>query len=198
MTIRIFDIVFAILGIVLLLPIMLVVAVFVKITSHGPVLYKQSRVGINGCDFKVLKFRSMYTNADNKGLLTVGGRDSRITTIGYYLRKYKIDELPQLFNVLVGEMSMVGPRPEVRRYVDLYSYEQKRTLSVLPGITDYASLQYRNENELLALANDPEEFYIREIMPKKIALNFYYIDNRSLKEYLKIITKTLFTAVKGR
>lgn len=140
----------------------------------------------------------MYANADKKGLLTVGEKDNRITKAGYYLRKFKLDELPQLFNVLAGDMSVVGPRPEVRRYVDLYSEEQRKALRVLPGITDYASIFYRNENDLLARTSNPEEFYVNEIMPKKIEMNFIYINNRTIKEYLKIIIKTVFTSAKGK
>jgi len=140
----------------------------------------------------------MYTGADKKGLLTVGGKDNRITKVGFYLRKYKLDELPQLLNVLKGDMSIVGPRPEVRKYVDLYSAEQLRVLSVRPGITDYASIEYRNENDLLAEAESPEKMYIQEIMPKKIELNFKYINNRSIGSYFKIIFQTIITSIKGK
>lgn len=196
--IRGLDILFSVIGLVLLSPVLLIISFIVKLTSKGPVLFCQNRVGKDGKDFKVFKFRSMYTDAEKKGFLTVGGKDSRITSIGYYLRKFKLDELPQLVNVLIGEMSMVGPRPEVRRYVNLYSEEQMKALRVLPGITDYASLAYRNENEMLAVAENPEDLYIREIMPKKIELNFKYIDKRSVREYFKIIIKTLYTSVKGK
>lgn len=167
-------------------------------TSKGNVFFPQFRVGQYGKDFKVLKFRTMYVNAESKGLLTVGGKDNRITKIGYYLRKYKLDELPQLINVLKGQMSIVGPRPEVRKYVDLYTDEQKKVLDVLPGITDYASIEFRNENDLLALQENPEEFYIKELIPKKNSLNFKYINNQSLAEYFFIIQKTFVTAFKGR
>ncbi len=196
--IRGIDILFALLGMVFLLPFLLIVALLIKLTSKGPIFYLQNRVGKNEEDFKVFKFRTMSTGADKKGYLTVGGKDSRVTKVGYYLRKFKIDELPQLVNVLKGEMSLVGPRPEVRKYVDSYSTEQKRVLGVLPGITDYASITFRNENELLANASDPEEYYIKVIMPKKIELNFIYIKNRSINEYFKIIVKTLKTAVEGK
>ncbi len=196
--IRSLDIVFSLAGLILLSPVLLLIALLIKLTSKGPVFFKQGRVGKDGKDFKVYKFRSMTIDADKKGLLTVGGKDIRVTSAGYYLRKFKLDELPQLINVLKGEMSLVGPRPEVRRYVDMYSAEQLKALKVLPGITDYASIAYRNENDLLALVPNPEEFYVKEIMPKKIELNFRYIDNRSVSEYFKIITKTVLASVKGR
>ncbi len=196
--IRFFDLVFSLIGLIILLPLFIIAALLIKITSKGPVFFKQKRVGKGGIDFIVYKFRSMYTDADKKGLLTVGGKDNRVTVVGYYLRKFKIDELPQLMNVIGGEMSIVGPRPEVRKYVELYSPAQLLALKVLPGITDYASIAYRNENDLLALAINPEELYVKEIMPKKIDLNFKYINNRSVQEYFKIIMITVITAIKGR
>lgn len=196
--IRIFDITFSVLGLILLSPVILIISLLVKLTSKGPVFYRQLRVGMGGNDFKLYKFRSMYIHADKKGLLTVGGRDNRVTPVGFYLRKFKLDELPQLLNVIKGEMSIVGPRPEVRKYVDLYTTEQRKALNVRPGITDYASIAYRNENDLLALASNPEELYINEIMPRKIELNFRFIENNSLGEYFKIIIKTVLTSVKGR
>lgn len=190
--IRLFDIIFSFLGLVILSPLLIIVAIWIKIDSKGPVLYRQIRVGLNGIDFGLLKFRSMQLDADKAGLLTVGGRDSRITNAGYYLRKYKIDELPQLFNVLLGDMSLVGPRPEVRKYVDLYSELQKKVLLVKPGITDMASIAYKKENELLAKSPDPEKTYIEEVMPEKLKLNMIYIENRGLVNYFKIILKTIF------
>ena len=196
--IRLSDFVFSFICLVVILPILLLVAIAIKLSSKGPVFFRQVRVGKNGTDFTLLKFRTMQVNADNKGLLTVGGRDARITPLGYYLRKFKIDELPQIINVLKGEMSIVGPRPEVRRFVDLYNQEQRKVLKVLPGITDYASIAYRNENELLAGAADPEYLYIHEIMPRKIELNATFITNRNLKEYFSIIFKTVITSIKGR
>lgn len=196
--IRVLDILLSILGLVFFLPFILIVALLVKVTSNGPIFYLQNRVGKNEGDFKVFKFRTMTTGADSKGFLTVGGKDNRVTKVGYYLRKFKIDELPQLINVLKGDMSIVGPRPEVRKYVEMYSSDQKRALQVLPGITDYASIAFRNENELLATATNPEDYYIKVIMPKKIELNFIYINNRSVNEYLKIIGKTIIAAVKGK
>jgi lipopolysaccharide/colanic/teichoic acid biosynthesis glycosyltransferase len=160
-----------------------------------PLFYFQIRVGKNGKDFKLFKFRTMHLDADKKGLLTVGGRDPRVTTIGYYLRKYKLDELPQLFNVLFGTMSLVGPRPEVRKYVDLYTKDQQLVLSVKPGITDFASLEYINENDLLAKSDNPEKTYINEIMPTKLALNAKYIQQQSVLVDFKIIVNTIFKIV---
>lgn len=196
--IRWLDCAFSIIALVILLPVFLLIALLIKLTSKGPVFYRQSRVGKDDKDFKVYKFRSMYAEADKKGFLTVGGKDSRITWIGYYLRRYKLDELPQLINVLAGDMSIVGPRPELRRYTNLYNEAQRKVLKIRPGITDNASILFRNENELLAMAANPEEFYINEIMPKKIELNFKYINNRSIQAYFKIIFKTIITSVKGK
>lgn len=188
---RIFDIFFAAAGLIILSPVFIITAVIIKLDSKGPVIYKQSRVGKGNRDFQLFKFRSMKPDSDVSGLLTVGGRDPRITSSGYYLRKFKLDELPQLINVLKGEMSFVGPRPEVRKYVDIYTEDQKKVLSVSPGITDVASIKYRNENELLEKADDPERFYVENIMPDKISLNLEYIDQRSLYKDLKVILKTL-------
>lgn len=190
--IRLCDIIFSFLGLILLSPFLIIVAIWIKIDSRGPVLYRQFRVGLNGTDFKLLKFRSMRIHSDKAGLLTVGGRDSRITNAGYYLRKYKIDELPQLLNVFLGNMSLVGPRPEVRKYVDLYTELQKKVLQVKPGITDIASIAYKKENELLARSPDPEKTYIEEIMPEKLRLNMIFIENPGLVSYFKIIFKTIF------
>ncbi len=188
---RIFDFLFSLVGLCLISPVLLGIACWVAIDSKGGVFYKQVRVGKNNRDFYLYKFRTMHTHADKKGLLTVGMRDSRITNAGYYLRKYKLDELPQLFNVLKGEMSLVGPRPEVRKYVEMYTPEQLRVLSEKPGITDWASLQYINENEILDQASNPEQTYIQEIMPHKLKLNLQYIDNRSFLTDLRIIAQTL-------
>ena len=171
MTKRLFDISASFFGLLLLSPLFLVVALCVGLTGRGGVFYVQTRVGRYGRDFKLYKFRSMRTGSDAKGLLTVGGKDGRITPVGYFIRKYKIDELPQLFNVLKGDMSLVGPRPEVRKYVALYNSEQMRVLSARPGITDPASIKYRNENDLLAQADDPERFYVEKIMPDKLKIN---------------------------
>lgn len=188
---RFFDIIFSLLGLLILLPFFILISLLILLGSPGPVFFMQSRVGLHGVDFKLIKFRTMKTDAEKGGLLTVGGRDSRITGIGYTLRKYKLDELPQLFNVLIGEMSLVGPRPEVRKYVELYTEEQKKVLNVKPGITDYASLEYFNENELLAKSKDPEQTYINEIMPVKLELNKKFINDQSLGTYFSIIFKTI-------
>ena len=194
--IRFFDFVLSLVGLVVLAPIFIVLAVWIKIDSMGPVFYKQIRVGQNGKDFGLFKFRSMVVDADKKGLITVGGRDPRITRSGYFIRKYKLDELPQLINVLVGDMSLVGPRPEVKKYVELYTDEQQKVLSVKPGITDYASIEYMDENEILGKSTDPEKTYIEEIMPEKIKYNMKYIKNRSLIEYFKIIFLTVLKIIR--
>ena len=186
-----FDIACAFIGITILMPVFLCISLAVIINSGFPVFYLQSRVGKNNRDFKLFKFRTMHSGADKKGLLTVGGRDPRITAVGYYLRKYKLDELPQLLNVLIGNMSLVGPRPEVRKYVELYNDEQKKVLLVKPGITDPASLKFIRENDLLAASPDPEKTYIEEIMPEKLAINREYIQHHGLGMDLRIIFATL-------
>lgn len=194
--IRFFDIVLSCLGLLLLSPLFVVVAVWIVIDNPGPIFYRQMRVGKDGKDFGLLKFRSMRIGADKESLITIGEHDSRITRAGYYIRKYKLDELPQLWNVLVGDMSLVGPRPEVRKYVDMYTDEQRLVLSVRPGITDYASIEYIDENRLLAQAEDPDRTYIEEIMPAKIALNMRYIEHQTLGEYLKIIFLTFVKIIR--
>lgn len=194
--IRFFDFILSLVGLVVLAPIFIVLAIWIKIDSKGPVFYKQVRVGQNGIDFGLFKFRSMVVDADKKGLITVGGRDPRITRSGYFIRKYKLDELPQLINVLLGDMSLVGPRPEVRKYVELYTDEQQKVLSVKPGITDYASIEYMDENEILGKSSDPEKTYIEEIMPEKIKYNMKYIQNKNVSEYFKIIFLTLLKIVR--
>ena len=188
---RLFDIFSSLLGLVILFPFLIAISVLIFVNSRGGVFYRQIRVGKNGKDFKLWKFRTMQPDSDKNGLLTVGGRDTRITSLGYYLRKYKLDELPQLMNVFVGEMSVVGPRPEVRKYVDLYTSEQLQVLDVQPGITDYASIEYANENDLLAESSDPENKYIQQVMPAKLKLNMKYIAEKSLGTDLKIIFRTL-------
>lgn len=195
--IRFFDFLFSLVGIILLSPLFIIISILIKLDSKGGVLYKQMRVGKSNKDFKLFKFRTMETNSDKKGLLTVGGKDVRVTRIGFLLRKFKMDELPQLFNVLFGDMSLVGPRPEVRKYVDLYTPNQMIILNVLPGITDLASITYRNENDLLAAAENPEQFYISEVMPAKINLNLKFIENRNIKQYFLIIIKTIYVSLKG-
>lgn len=193
---RLFDIFFSLMGLLLLSPLFLIISLLIVLDSRGGVFYRQIRVGKNEKDFKLFKFRSMRTDSDKQGLLTVGGKDSRITKIGYYIRKYKIDELPQLLNVLLGDMSLVGPRPEVRKYTDLYTPDQKKVLSVRPGITDYASIEYSNENEILGKAVDPEKVYIEEIMPAKLKLNLKYIAEQGIQTDMKIIFKTIFKILK--
>jgi len=193
---RLFDIVCSFIGLLLLSPILLFISFAIIINNGFPVFYFQTRVGKNNRDFKLFKFRTMYKDADKKGLLTVGGRDPRVTPIGYYLRKYKLDELPQLLNVLFGSMSLVGPRPEVRKYVDMYNEEQKKVLLAKPGITDYASLEYFSENELLAKSSEPEKTYIQEVMPAKLTLNMKYIQHHNLLVDFKIILSTLKKIIK--
>ncbi len=188
---RSFDILSSGLGLLVLSPLFVLIALWIALDSGGGVFYKQLRVGRYNKDFKLYKFRSMRVGADKAGLLTVGGRDARITKPGYFIRKYKIDELPQLLNVLKGDMSLVGPRPEVRRYVALYNPQQLQVLSVRPGITDTASIKYRNENELLAAQADPETYYITTIMPDKLRLNLEYIAARSFCRDIQTIVKTI-------
>ena len=172
---RIFDIVASGIGLILLSPLFVILAIWIKCDSIGPVFYKQVRVGRNNMDFQLFKFRSMRVGSDKKGLITVGGHDPRITRSGYYIRKYKLDEFPQLINVFKGDMSLVGPRPEVRKYVDMYTEEQMHVLDVRPGITDLASIRYRNENELLERVNDPDKYYVEVIMPDKLRINLEYV-----------------------
>lgn len=188
---RIFDIVMSGLGLICLSPLFLVLAVWIKSDSAGPVFYRQVRVGRGNKDFRLFKFRSMRPDSDKLGLITVGGHDPRVTRSGYYIRKYKLDEFPQLINVFVGDMSLVGPRPEVRKYVDLYTPEQLRVLNVRPGITSLASIRYRNENEILAKTEDPDKAYVEQIMPDKIAIDLEYVENASLTNDIKLIFKTL-------
>lgn len=188
---RLLDILFSFAGLVVLSPLLLVVYILIRMESPGGGFYRQQRVGKDGKMFGLLKFRSMRTGSDKQGLITVGGHDSRITRMGYFIRRYKIDELPQLLNVLKGDMSLVGPRPEVKKYVDMYTAEQRRVLSVKPGITDYASIEYADENEILGRAADPDKAYVEQIMPDKIRLNMRYIENHNLREYFKIIFLTI-------
>lgn len=193
---RAVDVFFSTLGIIVLSPLLVTIGIIIKLSSKGPVLYKQVRVGKNDIDFNILKYRTMYIGSDKAGLLTVGDRDPRVTRIGYYLRKYKLDELPQLFNVFFGDMSLVGPRPEVRKYTSLYSESDKIVLSVKPGITDYASIHFRNESELLKNVSNPEKKYIEEILPIKLGLNKKYVENKGIKTDIAIIFKTLYIIVK--
>ncbi len=192
---RIFDFSFSLLGLILLSPFFLLIALIVKLSSSGPVFYTQPRIGLNGIEFNVIKFRTMLQHSDKLGLITVGGRDPRVTSIGYFLRKFKLDELPQLINVLVGDMSLVGPRPEVTKYVNLYTKEQRKIFSIRPGITDWASIHFRDENVILGLSTDPEKDYIEKIMPEKLNYNLIYIQNYGVEEYFKIIFCTLWHIV---
>ncbi len=189
---RILDIVLSALALVVLLPFFILVGIWIKLDSKGGVFYVQKRVGQFGRDFYLIKFRSMQVASDKMGLLTVGERDPRITNTGYFIRKYKIDELPQLLNVLKGDMSFVGPRPEVRKYVDLFDKNQLFVLNVRPGITDEASITFRNENDLLSKSDNPERTYIYDILPAKIELNKKFIKNPSMWNYFRIILKTIF------
>ena len=193
---RLFDIFASGVGLVVLSPLFLIVAVWIKLDSTGPVFYRQVRVGKGNQDFKIFKFRTMRIGSDRGSLITVGGRDPRITTSGYFLRKTKIDELPQLINVLIGDMSLVGPRPEVRHYVDYWTPEQMRVLDVRPGITDPASIKFRNENELMGQAENPEEYYIHVIMQEKIKLYLEYVANASFLYDLKLILQTFKVIVR--
>jgi len=184
---RLFDIVFSIIILIVLFPLFLIISLWIIIDDGFPVFYLQERIGKDFKPFKLIKFRTMYKDADKKGLLTVSSKDNRITPSGYYLRKFKLDELPQFINVLKGEMSIVGPRPEVKKYVELYNDEQKKVLSVKPGITDEASLKYIDENDVLARSENPEWTYINEVMPEKLKINLQYIKNQNLLYDLKII-----------
>ena len=187
---RLFDILASGLGLIVLSPLFAVLAVWIKADSKGPVFYRQTRVGRDNNDFRLYKFRSMRPDSDKLGLITIGGHDPRVTRSGYYIRKYKLDEFPQLINVFIGDMSLVGPRPEVRKYVDLYTPEQMRVLSVRPGITSLASIRYRNENEILAQAVDPDRCYIEQVMPDKLAIDLEYVNRATFWNDIKLIFST--------
>ena len=191
---RLFDIIISLIALAVGLPFGLLIALVIVMDTKGKIFYKQTRVGRNNVDFQLYKFRTMYSDSDRGSLITIGEKDARITKTGLFLRKYKIDEFPQFLNILKGEMSIVGPRPEVRKYVDMYTPEQMKVLSVRPGLTDYASIRYVNENALLAASEDPEQTYIHEIMPDKLALNLKYIQEQSLLVDMKIILQT-FAAI---
>lgn len=192
---RLFDILSSAIAFILLSPLLIVLAVAIMIDSKGGVFYKQKRIGKNGKAFMLYKFRSMRTGSDRKGLITVGSNDDRTTKVGRFIRKYKLDELPQLINILKNEMSVVGPRPEVEKYVQLYTAEQRKVLKIKPGLTDLASLAYINENEILGRAKDPEKTYVEQIMPAKLRLNLEYIEKQSFWFDLQIIAKTLMRIV---
>ena len=187
---RIFDITLSLFGLIILLPFMLIIAILIKFDSKGTIFFKQIRVTKDGKEFKIFKYRTMKVGSDKYSQITVG-QDDRITKIGSFLRKYKLDEIPQLINVLIGDMSLVGPRPEVPKYVALYTDEQKEILKVRAGITDYASIEFSNENDLLASEEDPEKAYIKKVMPKKIELNKKYISEISMLTDIKIILLTI-------
>jgi lipopolysaccharide/colanic/teichoic acid biosynthesis glycosyltransferase len=185
-----FDIIVSLVGLIVLSPVFILIAVLIKLESKGGIVFKQTRVGKNNIDFNLYKFRSMFVDTEHKGQLTIGMRDPRITKIGYTIRKYKLDELTQLLNVLKGDMSLVGPRPEVRKYVALYNSSQLEVLSVKPGITDYASIKYFDENAILGRSANPEQSYIEEIMPEKLDLNLAYVKSNNLFVDFKIIMAT--------
>lgn len=192
---RIFDILASGFGLLVLSPIFLIMAIWIKLDSNGPMFYRQVRVGRHNKDFRIFKFRSMRVGSDKGSLVTIGGRDPRITRSGYFIRKFKLDELPQLINVFVGDMSLVGPRPEVRHYVDYWTEEQMHVLDVRPGITDPASIKFRNENELLETAEDPEKYYIEVIMQEKIKLYLEYVEKTSFWYDIKLIFKTFWVII---
>ena len=192
---RLFDIIASGLGLIVLSPLFLILTIWIKLDSRGPVFYRQARVGRYNKDFKIYKFRSMRVGSDKGSLVTIGGHDPRITRSGYYIRKFKFDELPQLINVFIGDMSLVGPRPEVRHYVDYWTPEQMHVLDVRPGITDPASIKFRNENELMVKAEDPERYYIEVIMQEKINLYLEYVEKHSFFYDIALIFKTFWVIV---
>ena len=195
---RTFDMIASGLGLIVLSPLFLILAVWIKLDSKGPVFYRQMRVGRHNKDFRIFKFRSMRVGSDKGSLVTIGGRDPRVTRSGYWIRKFKLDELPQLINVFIGDMSLVGPRPEVRHYVDYWTPEQMHVLDVRPGITDPASIKFRNENELMEKAEDPEKYYIEVIMQEKLKLYLEYVGNHSFLGDIVLIFKTFWVIVKER
>lgn len=193
---RIFDIVTSSVILLIFFPVGILISLAITMESRGGVFYRQERIGRYGIPFKVFKFRTMKVDSEKLGTLTVGMKDNRITAVGVFLRKLKLDEFPQFLNVLIGQMSIVGPRPEVKEYVDLYSEEQRKVLDVKPGITDYASLEYFKENELLGKSDNPRQTYIDEIMPAKLELNKKYLANPTIIEDIKIMWKTFLKMVK--
>lgn len=193
---RLFDIVASGLGLLFLSPFLLPIAIWIKFDSKGPVFFRQVRVGRYNKDFRIFKFRSMHVDADKGSLVTIGGRDPRVTRSGYYIRKFKIDELPQLINVFIGDMSLVGPRPEVRHYVNYWNSEQMHVLDVRPGITDPASIKFRNENELMEKVSDPEDYYINVIMQEKIKLYLEYVEKNSFLYDVKLIFQTFWVIMR--
>lgn len=194
---RAFDATAATVGILALAPLLLIIALLIRVTSPGPVLFRQERVGRGGRPFLIYKFRTMRVQAEKTGQLTVG-RDPRVTPVGRVLREWKLDELPQLFNVLKGDMSLVGPRPEVPRYVARYDEEQRQVLSVRPGVTDLASIEFRDENALLAGRRNPELYYLERIMPRKLELNLEYVRRQNFWFDLRIIFLTVWRVISPR
>ena len=192
---RLFDIFASGLGLLFLNPLFLILAIWIKLDSKGPVFYRQVCVGRGNKDFRIFKFRSMGVGSDKQGLITIGGHDPRITRSGYFIRKYKLDEFPQLINVFIGDMSLVGPRPEVRKYVDMYTPEQMHVLDVRPGVTSLASIRYRNENELLDKAEDPDQFYIDVVMQDKLAIDLEYVEHATFWYDIKLIFQTFWEIV---
>ena len=193
---RIFDIVASGFGLLVMSPVFLILAIWIKLDSKGPVFYRQVRVGRKNRDFRIFKFRSMRVGADKMGLITVGGHDPRVTRSGYFIRKYKLDEFPQLINVFIGDMSLVGPRPEVRKYVDLYTSEQMQVLDVRPGVTSLASIRYRNENELLEKVEDSDQYYINVVMQDKLAIDLEYIRNVSFGYDIRLVFHTFWEIIR--
>ena len=193
---RIFDIVASGFGLLVMSPVFLILAIWIKLDSKGPVFYRQVRVGRKNRDFRIFKFRSMRVGADKMGLITVGGHDPRVTRSGYFIRKYKLDEFPQLINVFIGDMSLVGPRPEVRKYVDLYTSEQMQVIDVRPGVTSLASIRYRNENELLEKVEDSDQYYINVVMQDKLAIDLEYIRNVSFGYDIRLVFQTFWEIIR--
>ena len=189
---RILDIIFSISLLIALLPLFLIIIFLINLETKGGAFYTQIRVGKFNANFKIIKFRSMYVGADLKGYLTIGDKDARITKVGYFLRKYKLDELPQLINILKGEMSFVGPRPEVRQFIELLDKDQLEMLSVRPGLTDFASLKYVNESEILKESDDPVRKYIEDILPEKVRLGIDYIKRSNLYLDIKLVFMTIY------
>jgi len=188
---NIFDFVFGVIGFIILLPFLMIIGILIRIMSPGSVMFEQERIGKDGKPFKILKFRTMVENAEELGPQITIGKDMRVTKIGEFLRKYKIDEFPQIINIINGEMSFVGPRPEVKKYVDLYTPEQRKVLSIKPGVTDLASIKFKNENEILAQSQNPERTYTEVIMPEKLRINLDYVENASLLYDVKLIFNTI-------
>jgi len=194
---RFFDILISFIALLLLFPFLIIIFLFISLDSKGAAIFRQARVGLNNTDFILFKFRTMFPGTGKKSSLTIGERDARITKVGYFLRKWKLDELPQLWNVLIGDMSMVGPRPELRKYVNYYTPSEMEILKTKPGITDYASLRFRNEAKVLSEQNEPEAYYIKVILPEKITLNKYYIQGKTLKNYFRILLNTILSIIKA-